>query len=129
MQVIYTAPTRQHELDHTDHTDHTDHGYICPEISQNHQVRIDGLAAEVCNLPGVETSSAEKAIATLREARKQSPLTGIFCRLGVPLGVRVVRLLETVTVFQHGPYPLPASAGRKFYAWSMAEAADAVIVQ
>ena len=29
----YTAPTRQHELDHTDHTDHIDHtdqGYICP---------------------------------------------------------------------------------------------------
>ena len=24
----YTAPTRQHELDHTDHTDHTDHEYI-----------------------------------------------------------------------------------------------------
>ena len=21
----YTAPTRQHELDHTDHTDHADH--------------------------------------------------------------------------------------------------------
>ena len=34
-----TAPTRQHELDHTDHTDHTDHAdhtdqeYICPEVS------------------------------------------------------------------------------------------------
>ena len=36
----YTAPTRQHELDHTDHTDHTNHtdhtdhtdqDYICPE--------------------------------------------------------------------------------------------------
>ena len=26
----YTAPTRQHELDHTDHTDHTDQEYICP---------------------------------------------------------------------------------------------------
>ena len=31
----YTAPTRQHELDHTDHTDRTDHTdqehiYICP---------------------------------------------------------------------------------------------------
>ena len=25
-----TAPTRQHELDHTDHTDHTDQEYICP---------------------------------------------------------------------------------------------------
>ena len=24
----YTAPTRQHELDHTDHTDHTDQEYI-----------------------------------------------------------------------------------------------------
>ena len=24
-----TAPTRQHELDHTDHTDHTDQEYIC----------------------------------------------------------------------------------------------------
>ena len=26
----YTAPPRQHELDHTDHTDHTDQGYIYP---------------------------------------------------------------------------------------------------
>ena len=32
----YTAPTRQHEPEHTDHTDHTDHTnhtdqkYICP---------------------------------------------------------------------------------------------------
>ena len=29
----YTAPTRQHEPDHTDRTDHTDHTdqeYICP---------------------------------------------------------------------------------------------------
>ena len=29
----YTAPTRQHELDHADHTDHTDHTdqeYIYP---------------------------------------------------------------------------------------------------
>ena len=30
----FTAPTRQHELDHTDHADHTDHTDqepICPE--------------------------------------------------------------------------------------------------
>ena len=33
----YTAPTRQHDLnhtdhaDHTDHTDHTDQEFICPE--------------------------------------------------------------------------------------------------
>ena len=26
----YTAPTRQHELDHTNHTDHTDQEYVCP---------------------------------------------------------------------------------------------------
>ena len=36
-----TAPTRQHELDHTDHTGHTDHAdhadqeYIFPEISRS----------------------------------------------------------------------------------------------
>ena len=26
----YTAPTRNHELDHTDHTDHTDQDCVCP---------------------------------------------------------------------------------------------------
>ena len=26
----YTAPTRQHELDHTDHTDYTDQQSVCP---------------------------------------------------------------------------------------------------
>ena len=31
----YTAPTRQHELDHTDHTDHTDQEYILPERSRS----------------------------------------------------------------------------------------------
>ena len=31
----YTAPTRQHELDHTDHTDHTDQAHICPERSRS----------------------------------------------------------------------------------------------
>ena len=31
----YTAPTRQHDLDHTDHTDHTDQEYTCPERSRS----------------------------------------------------------------------------------------------
>ena len=31
----YTAPTRQHELDHTDHTDHTDQESICPDRSRS----------------------------------------------------------------------------------------------
>ena len=31
----YTAPTRQHELDHTNHTDRTDQGSICPERSRS----------------------------------------------------------------------------------------------
>ena len=39
----YTAPARQHELDHTDHTDHTDEEYICPEISGSG-------SRNVCNL-------------------------------------------------------------------------------
>ena len=39
----YTAPTRQHELDHTDHTDHTDQEYICPDRSIDHFVGIDDL--------------------------------------------------------------------------------------
>ena len=29
----YTAPTWQHELDHTDHTDDTDQKYILSEIT------------------------------------------------------------------------------------------------
>ena len=39
----YTAPTRQHELDHTDHTDHTDQDSICPawQMSIDHQVGIN----------------------------------------------------------------------------------------
>ena len=32
----HTAPTRQHELEHTDHTDHTDQEYICPERSRSY---------------------------------------------------------------------------------------------
>ena len=31
----YTAPTRQHEVDHTDHTDHTDHlSEVCILMSE-----------------------------------------------------------------------------------------------
>ena len=46
----YTAPTQQHEPDHTDHTDHTDHNNLsalkdkdhtdqiyCPEISTSYR--------------------------------------------------------------------------------------------
>ena len=36
----YTAPTRQHELDHTDHTDHTDQ-YISSLKDQDQQARIN----------------------------------------------------------------------------------------
>ena len=31
----YTAPTRQHELDHTDHTYHTDQESIYPERARS----------------------------------------------------------------------------------------------
>ena len=45
MHAIYTAPTRQHELDHTDHPYHTDQVYICPEGSTvvDHEAETDDL--------------------------------------------------------------------------------------
>ena len=58
----YTAPTRQHDLnhtdhaDHTDHTDHTDQEFICPEDTPgtvDHLVGIECLShAWMCPTTG-----------------------------------------------------------------------------
>ena len=47
----YTAPTQQHELDHTDHTDHTDHADHTDHTDQE---------STVSALPGRSRSSGNR---------------------------------------------------------------------
>ena len=73
-----TAPTRQHEPDHTDHTDHPNHKYICPERSkimnyENRYISVLGVEVVTQQKNPTKQQNSQVARGRLEGPRKTTP--------------------------------------------------------